>query len=126
MGNKNLKIAYLGLIATALGLACIANAYSEKKPSSLVNPDGSVWVSKSDGALSCEPGSGQLLEKSVDELKKENIHVLDARKGNDGKMHIQMCGASVGTTIQVRIPKEDLAVMQKKGFDLVRTTSERR
>lgn len=88
--------------------------------------ESSIWVSRPDGAMSCEPGSGLTVEKGVEELRKEKIEVLEARKGTDGKMHIQMCGASEGTTIQVRIPKEALPGAKMRGYELVKKVTDRR
>ena len=120
-------MSVLCLFDFVAGTAWALGESTSKNPAALkVLADGSVWVSKSDGALSCEPGSGQLLEKSVEDLKNKKIQVLEARKGTDGRMHIQMCGASVGTTIQVRVPKEDLPAVKAQGFEAMRTISERR
>ncbi|OFZ69941.1 MAG: hypothetical protein A3K03_06795 [Bdellovibrionales bacterium RIFOXYD1_FULL_44_7] len=66
-----------------------------------------VWISKSDGALSCGEREGQTLEEGVRGLAKENIEALELRKINDGKMRIQMCGALVGSENSYKIKKSD-------------------
>lgn len=67
-----------------------------------------VWISKPDGAVSCEPQSGISLTVAAEELKKKGVETLESRKGTDGKMHIQSCGASKGTTNEFLIREQDL------------------
>ncbi len=89
---------------------CVMNSASssEKKET--------VWVAKSDGAASCAPESGKELAHGADELKKEKIQVLDSRKGSDGKVHIQMCGAPEGTMNFYLIPKKSLPQALALGY----------
>ncbi len=68
----------------------------------------SVWVTKPDQALSCEPQSGESLTQGSDELKSAKIPILDSQKGSDNKMHIQVCGASKGSMNSYLIPKKNL------------------
>ena len=76
----------------------------------------SIWVSRADGGQSCLPGSGQSLEDGAALLRKSKVRVLDSRKGNDGKMHIQVCGAPTGAANSYLIPREDLAQAVAQGF----------
>jgi hypothetical protein len=68
----------------------------------------SVWVLRSDGALSCSPDEGVSLIEGAKKLEDAQIPILESRKGSDGKMHIQMCGASKGSTNAFLIPRKDL------------------
>jgi hypothetical protein len=128
------KVSFLGrgsfFVVAAMGIVFSFGATSvalgEKKPTLAEHDENSVWVSRSDGALSCEPGSGQPLEQGVEELRKGKVEVLEARKSTDGKMHIQMCGASEGSTIQVRISKESLPLAKARGFEVVKKSPEKR
>lgn len=78
--------------------------------------DDLVWVTRADGAQGCSPHSGQSLEEGAADLKKSKVRVLESRKGNDGKMHTQVCGAPTGATNAYLIPKSDLAQAMTLGF----------
>lgn len=114
-----LYVSVLEIVLCA-GLGASSMALGEKKVTSVESDPNSIWVSRPDGALSCEPGSAMPVEKGAEELRKEKVEVLEARRGTDGKMHIQMCGAAEGTMIQLRIPKEALPIAKAKGFELVK------
>jgi hypothetical protein len=75
-----------------------------------------VWISRPDGALSCSAELGQSLSDGEKELKNANIPVIESRKGSDGKMHIQMCGASQGTMNTFLIPKSHLKKAMTLGY----------
>lgn len=77
-----------------------AQAFSSKKA------NDTVWVSRADGSKQCEKGSGQSLETGADELRKAGVEPLESRKGRDGKMHSQMCGASTGATNEYRVTRD--------------------
>ncbi|MGV8839595.1 MAG: hypothetical protein ACWA6X_04755 [Bauldia sp.] len=55
-----------------------------------------VEVYKYDGTLQCGMGQEIPLETMAAELRAARIEVLSSRKGNDGLMHIAVCGASTG------------------------------
>ena len=76
----------------------------------------SVWITRPDGAQSCQPGSGTTLEDDAQELKTAQIPVLESKKGSDGMMHIQMCGAPKGSTNSFLIPKDKLAQALTLGY----------
>ncbi len=86
--------------------------FSSKKMETLREPlhpsFDTVWVFRSDGAQSCFPQSGMSLSKGAFELKAANIPIFESRKGNDGKVHAQVCGAGQGSTNLFRIPRENL------------------
>lgn len=90
-------------------------AFTSKAPS-VGDP---VWVSKSDGAMSCAQGSGEGLEKGKSILDQAGIQVLESRKGSDGKARIAMCGVAQGSLNMYKIPREKAADAQKLGFNLV-------
>jgi hypothetical protein len=79
-----------------------------------------VWVTRPDGAQQCAPGTGQSLDQSANELKKARIRVLNSQKGNDKKMHAQVCGIPTGKTNMFQIPKEDLPKAFALGFHEVK------
>ena len=75
-----------------------------------------IWVQKPDGAVSCEADKGQALEIGQKELRQAGIEVYSSRKGNDGQMHIQMCGAPQGTFNFFEIRESDLTKAIGLGF----------
>ena len=96
-----------------------ALAFSSSPPA---KPD-SVWVGRPDGALSCEPKSGEAIESGAGELRKAKIQVLDSRKGTDGKMHIQVCGAPKGSLNSYLIPRKELPLALSLGFQEIPLSS---
>jgi hypothetical protein len=79
--------------------------------------DATVWVQQPDGGKSCEINSGDSLTKGAASLKKAQITILDSHKGNDGKMHAQMCGLPSGTANVYQIRKADLPKAMTLGFE---------
>src|SRR6185437_1826090 len=110
------------ILALICAFACASPAFGfgEKATSSSdAQTDvssGAVWVTRPDGAQQCAPGSGQSLGDSAQELKKAGVRVLGSQKGNDKKLHAQMCGISSGHTNTFQIPKEDLPKAIVLGF----------
>ena len=82
-----------------------------------------IWVSRSDGALSCEKEKAQSLEAGEQELKDVQVKVHASKKGNDGKMYAQMCGGPTGSLNTYEISKSDLQKAQKLGFSELLTES---
>lgn len=101
----------LSIIILSLGLL----AFSGKSKTAQED----VWVSKSDGAMSCKSGSGEGLDKGKSILSTAGIQVLESKKGNDGKARIAMCGVEQGSLNMYRISKEKVSDAQKLGFELV-------
>lgn len=92
-------------------------AFSSSKPQvPAQGGEETVWIRRSDGGLSCSPEKAQSLEDAAGELKKARISVLDSRKGHDGKMRIQMCGAPAGTENAYKIHRSDLPRAVALGF----------
>jgi hypothetical protein len=117
----------LGIVLCSVALVCSAQAFSRKAPepaaaapaagaSTAAAAEAQVWITRPDGAQSCSAGSGQSLDEGAAELRKSKVRVLDSRKGNDGKMHMQMCGAPAGSTNAFLIPEEDLSRAVALGF----------
>ncbi len=76
-----------------------------------------VWVTKSDLAKNCEPGSAEPLELGLKTLEADHIKVLEYRKGQEeGVVHAQMCGIPKGTQNAYRIYNKDLQKALKLGF----------
>ncbi|MFZ9594678.1 MAG: hypothetical protein ACO3A2_01220 [Bdellovibrionia bacterium] len=76
-----------------------------------------IWVMRSDEGLSCEPDSGLSLDQGALPLKKAQISILSQKKGTDGKMHTQVCGALRGTTNCYLIPQTRLKQALGLGFE---------
>lgn len=104
MGRKSYShIGALGLLIF-LCLADVAWGMSTKQTSVRQPAAESVWIMKPNNAQSCSLETEFTLRQGIQELKKSHIPVLEARKGNDGKMHIQLCGAIKGSTDAYLIP----------------------
>lgn len=81
--------------------------------------DSSVWITRSDGAKQCMPGSGVTLVQGSAELQASHISVLDSKKGTDGKMHAQVCGSSRGSTNNYLIGRDKLDQALALGYSEV-------
>jgi hypothetical protein len=114
---KTLIFVLTGVLA--IGSLPLARAFSSKAPapSKSAEPD-LVWISKSDGSLQCEQGSGKKLETARAELEKSGVKVVEALSGNDGGMRIQLCGSPTGGQHEFRIARGDLEKALKLGFVL--------
>jgi len=93
------------------------HSFGSAKPKSQPAPNQeSVWVVRDDGAKKCSGDSGESLEQGARELTKAKVNVQQSRKGFDGKMHMEMCGAPAGTVNGYLIPKVDLPIAIQHGF----------
>jgi hypothetical protein len=79
-------------------------------------PGSKVWIVRPDGAQSCGIKSGQSVEEVSEELKKAGVLVHEARKGSDGKMRMQVCGAPAGSVNAFLIEESDLPKAMAIGF----------
>lgn len=109
--NENEKVS-------AVHRSSLKQNQAEPKSGSKSIKENLIWVMRSDGAQSCEPDSGTSLVQDAEELKKANIKVLDSKKSSDGKMHVQMCGASKGTMNAFLIQREQLSSAISLGFQV--------
>ncbi len=75
-----------------------------------------VWVVRSDGSQSCGLKEPQALADGEKALKDAGIASFGSSKGNDGMMHMQMCGASTGGLNGYLIQKQDLQRATALGF----------
>lgn len=73
-----------------------------------------IWVVRSDGAKSCSPEVTESIDQGAALLRGAQIQVLESRKGSDGMMHAQVCGADTGSLNGYLIQKSDL----KRALDL--------
>ncbi|MCC7441939.1 MAG: hypothetical protein IT285_09910 [Bdellovibrionales bacterium] len=111
---RKLKIGIaVGILAFGAGvMAGVAS-----KPASKGFAGKGVWVSRPDGSKSCESGSGRPIESDEKALRDGGIPVIEANHGDDGQMHIQMCGAETGRTHRFRIPEDALPKARTLGFE---------
>jgi hypothetical protein len=85
--------------------------------------DDRVWIARPDGSRQCDEKDGtphDPIAEAKEELTKKGIHVLEAKKRNDGRIRAQMCGISTGNETSFLIPKKELAKAQTLGFKPVR------
>lgn len=81
------------------------------------NPASStVWVSKPDGSKQCQQEGIVALTAMQKELTEAGIKVLGMKKENDGKMHMQMCGADTGALNVFEISVADLKKAEELKF----------
>ena len=121
-------IAMAVFFAVVSSLPAPAFAFGGKAAPSSAAPESAqlessgetVWVTRPDGAQQCAPGSGQSLGHSAEELSKARIHVLNSQKGNDNRLHAQMCGIPSGRTNMFLIPKGELPKAIVLGFHQVK------
>ncbi len=79
-------------------------------------PGDEIWIKRPDGALACEPGSGQSLKAGADELSRAGVRVVESRKTRDGKIRAMVCGIAAGTENAFRIRRADVPVAAKMGY----------
>jgi hypothetical protein len=77
---------------------------------------GRIWVVKADGSKSCGAQAGMTPEQSMQELKKAGIKVHQHKAGQDGMMHMMVCGADTGNTVEALIDGENLPGASKLGY----------
>jgi len=119
-----LRSPFFVILGLGVGVGCLASisdahAFSRKHAEAdAAQPaaDNQVWITRADGAHSCSPKSGQSLEDGAADLRNAKVRVLDSHKGEDGKLHSQMCGAPSGSTNAYLIPKEDLPQAVAQGY----------
>lgn len=122
--TQSYLILFLGIFGIFVsGLAAGSNSKAKKPVRSASYQKDTVWIAKPDGALSCEPDSGRTLSQDAEELKKAKITVLESKKGNDGKMHVQMCGAATGSLNSFLIPKAKLSDALALGYGQLKAGS---
>jgi hypothetical protein len=115
------------LIATLMALALVSCASEPKQPEKKWNvkvttsSQEKVWMWKPDGSMQCEKDSAVLdPDKAMAELKKAGVLATGARQSHDGMMHTTVCGAATGNTVEVEVPKLDVARAQALGYKLSR------
>lgn len=88
----------------------------QQAPAATSAQEESIWVGKSDSAISCQKSRGIELDKMSADLALASVKVLAKRKLHDGKMRIQMCGVDKGDMNGFLIPKKDLEKALALGF----------
>ena len=68
------------------------------------------------GSLQCKRGNEVALDEMAKQLSDKGIKVLASRKGNDAKVHLQVCGASTGNLNVYKISFADLTTAKELGF----------
>lgn len=122
------------LLAVAFG-AAPAHAMSKKQAAPGTEPAAStaaaaksptngdsVWVGKSDKAISCAKQRGIDVDDMAKELIGGQVQVLAKKKLHDSKMRIQMCGVDKGDMNGYLISKKDLDKAKELGFSPVNGT----
>jgi hypothetical protein len=121
MASSKKMVWVSGIGALGLFLASVAAfSFTAKKATAPTESQDLVWVMRSDGAKSCSPKSGVSLEKALEELKAAGVKVKDSRKGNDGKMHSQVCGAPQGSTHSFLIEKGGIGAALSLGYEIAK------
>jgi hypothetical protein len=116
-----LGMGLLGALGSVAMSGCtsparVAASEGEAPASSTAPAADSVWVGRSDGSRSCQPGSGRTLEVDAANLAQAQVTVYESKKGNDGKMYTQMCGGRTGVLNTYRILRTDLQKALSIGF----------
>jgi hypothetical protein len=105
----------LSVLLCSLGLsACAGKAQKQE----VLPTENSVWVWKPDGSKSCGFKEGISPDGAAQELQKAGIRVLAKRKSTDGMMHVEMCGAATGDTVEMEVPASQLKQVISKGYKL--------
>lgn len=73
-----------------------------------------INVFKPDGSLQCN--AGQSIPAEEMEKQLSGIRVLSRKRQNDGKMHMQLCGAATGFLNVYEIPETSLTDALGRGF----------
>jgi hypothetical protein len=103
-----------GLAAAVVILGAVTFVAATKHtPKALSQPQ--IWVSRPDGSKSCD-GQGRPLASDRSALEGAGIPVADGKSGDDGLMHVQMCGAETGKVHRFLIPASSLEQAKKLGF----------
>jgi hypothetical protein len=83
--------------------------------------ENTVQIYKYDGTLRCGMGREISLKEMTKELESSGIDVVTSRKGEDGLTHINVCGASTGSTNVYVIDRGSLPAAERLGFRLLVT-----
>ncbi len=114
-------VGFLGLTAQAqsqMQIQAGTSTAQKSKTASQPSARNWIWVVRDDGTKSCEGTPTNSLKDARAELEKAGVKVKSARRGHDGLMHLQMCGASTGDQNEFEIAKKDLKIAEKRGFKL--------
>ena len=121
------RVASLGYVTVAAGLAAVLVACATAAPPSATPPTAvtTLDVYRTLGSKQCE-GGGQSLDQLAAELTRAGVPVRAASCGRDGRMRVAMCGASDGRIGIYTIAVADLQRATRAGFDLLEHLSDAR
>ena len=101
------------IIGFLLGASAFAAAKGEDR----------VWITRPDGSLQCDEKTAGTPQDPIaiakDQLTKKGVHVIEAKKSNDGRIRAQVCGISTGNETSFLIPKSELAKAKSLGFEAI-------
>jgi len=89
-----------------------------------VSEETFLTIYKDSGEKQCDPKSGIPIDKLKALLTKNKIVVLESKTQSDGKMRIQVCGASAGQMHTFLIEKKYAAKALKLGFKQFKNSAE--
>lgn len=75
-----------------------------------------VWIVKPDGSKQCGMEKGVEPKKDAKKLSKKGVKIYESRKGSDGQMHVALCGAASGDTVEHLISAKHLNIATKQGY----------
>lgn len=110
-------LRHLGMVLVlAFSIGCASAEKKEGAQPAAAKQVSTMWVMIADGSQSCGFKKGATLEESAELLKKADVKVLQSKKGTDGMMHVQMCGAATGKVNGYEISSSDFEKARKAGF----------
>ena len=84
---------------------------------------GRVWVSRPDGSLQCQNGSGKTVAESARDLAGVVVYKRETRL--DGLMRVQLCGTPTGRLHVFEIDARRLREAERRGFTLYQSTDDK-
>lgn len=107
--------------APAIAVASVLGFVIGATASAAAKGEDRIWITRPDGSLQCDQKSEGASHDSVaearEQLTKKGVHVIEAKKSNDGRIRAQVCGISTGNETSFLIPKSDLAKAKSLGFE---------
>lgn len=83
---------------------------------------GRVWISRPDGSLQCQNGSGKSVSESARDLAGVVVYRRETRL--DGLMRVQLCGTPTGRLHVFEIDERRLKEAERRGFTLYQSNQE--
>ena len=111
-------MAKMWVAVAAAVLLALAGAAQARRSFAQIS-SATVAVFKHDGTQQCGLGKEVTLANMAASLEAAGVTVLASRKADDGKQHIQLCGAPTGRINVFEIPSASRSAAQKLGFDVL-------